>query len=210
MSLISGMTLLLFHSNILQRLDRSTRAPRSPLTGRGDLNTIIKLNPKPKTKPEGERSPLLVQETVRVVQRERGGDGTGTGRLEEVATTTRRLIVSRSSPDPYAYNAGGEARVKLKYLSPTRTRTRRLAAAYYCGLLVAPGAPARPAEQVERVPGLLTPARGPRRRRLPSRRWRVHPGRLGGPASISPSFSPAGYTRALGPWSRWPRGCRHP
>jgi len=41
-----------------------------------------------------------------------------------VATTTRRLIVSRSSPDPYAYNAGGEAREKLKYLSPTHTRTR--------------------------------------------------------------------------------------
>ena len=202
--------MLLFHSNILQRLDRSTRAPRSPLTGRGDLNTIIKLNPKPKTKPEGERSPLLVQETVRVVQQNAAGMGREPGGSRRWRRRRAALLVSRSSPDPYAYNAGGEARVKLKYLSLTRTRTRRLAAAYYCGLLVAPGAPARPAEQVERVPGLLTPARGPRRRRLPSRRWRVHPGRLGGPASIFPSFSPAGYTTALGPWSRWPRGCRHP
>ena len=202
--------MLLFHSNILQRLDRSTRAPRSPLTGRGDLNTIIKLNPKPKTKPEGERSPLLVQETVRVVQQNAAGMGREPGGSRRWRRRRAALLVSRSSPDPYAYNAGGEARVKLKYLSLTRTRTRRLAAAYYCGLLVAPGAPARPAEQVERVPGLLTPARGPRRRRLPSRRWRVHPGRLGGPASIFPSFSPAGYTTVLGPWSRWPRGCRHP
>mgnify|MGYP001166948537 CR=1 FL=1 len=167
MSLISGMTLLLFHSNILQRLDRSTRAPRSPLTGRGDLNTIIKLNPKPKTKPEGERSPLLVQETVRVVQQNAAGMGREPGGSRRWRRRRAALLLSRSSPDPYAYNAGGEARVTEYVSSLTRTRTRRLAAAYYCGLLVAPGAPARPAEQVERVPGLLTPARGPRRRRLP-------------------------------------------
>ena len=166
MSLNSGMTLLLFHSNILQRLDRSTRAPRSPLTGRGDLNTIIKLNPKPKTKPEGERSSLLVQETVRVVQQHAAGMGREPGGSRRWRRRRAALFVSRSDPDPYAYNAGGEARV-TEYISLTRTRTRRLAAAYYCGLLVAAGAPARPAEQVERVPGLLTPARGPRRRRLP-------------------------------------------
>ena len=165
MSLISGMTLLLFHSNILQRLDRSTRAPRSPLTGRGDLNTIIKLNPKPKTKPEGERSPLLVQETVRVVQQNAAGMGREPGGSRRWRRRRAALLVSRSSPDPYAYNAGGEAREKLKYLSPTLAPARRRPIS--CGLLVAPGAPARPAEQVERVPGLLTPARGPRRRRLP-------------------------------------------
>ena len=166
MSLISGMTLLLFHSNILQRLDRSTRAPRSPLTGRGDLNTIIKLNPKPKTEPEGERSPLLVQETVRVVQQNAAGMGREPGGSRRWRRRRAALFVSRSGPDPYAYNAGGEAREKLKYLSLPRTctRTRRPIS---CGLLVAPCAPARPAEQVERVPGLLTPARGPRRRRLP-------------------------------------------
>ena len=105
------MTLLLFHSNILQRLDRSTRAPRSPLTGRGDLNTIIKLNPKPKTKPEGERSPLLVQETVRVVQQNAAGMGREPGGSRRWRRRRAALLVSRSSPDPYAYNAGGEARV---------------------------------------------------------------------------------------------------
>ena len=115
------MTLLLFHSNILQRLDRSTRAPRSPLTGRGDLNTIIKLNQKPK--PEGERSPLLVQETVRVVQQNAAGMGREPGGSRRWRRRRAALLVSRSSPDPYAYNAGGEARV-TEYISLARTRTR--------------------------------------------------------------------------------------
>ena len=122
MSLNSGMTLLLFHSNILQRLDRSTRAPRSPLTGRGDLNTIIKLNQKPK--PEGERSPLLVQETVRVVQQNAAGMGREPGGSRRWRRRRAALLVSRSSPDPYAYNSGGEARVTEDVSSLTRTCTR--------------------------------------------------------------------------------------
>ena len=102
-----------------------------------------------------------------MVQQNAAGMGREPGGSRRWRRRRAALLVSRSGPDPYAYISGGEARVKLKYLSLARTRTRRLAAAYYCGLLVAPGAPARPAEQVERIPGLLTPARGPRRRRLP-------------------------------------------
>ena len=165
MSLISGMTLLLFHSNILQRLDRSTRAPRSPLTGRGDLNTIIKLNPKPKTKPEGERSPLLVQETVRVVQQtRRGWDGNRAARGggDDDAPPYCEPLQPRSLRIQRRRGGARETEISQSYSHPHPHE-----AAYYCGLLVAPGAPARPAEQVERVPGLLTPARGPRRRRLP-------------------------------------------
>ena len=102
-----------------------------------------------------------------MVQQNAAGMGREPGGSRRWRRRRAALLVSRSSPDPYAYNAGGEARVTEDVSSLTSTRTRRLAAAYYCGLLVAPGAPARPAEQVERVPGLLTPARGPRRRRLP-------------------------------------------
>ena len=61
------------------------------------------------------------------------------------ATTTRRLIRELSFPNPPSSSTPGGSR------RPS----------------VAPGAPAGSAEEVERVPGLLTPARGPSRRRLP-------------------------------------------
>ena len=78
--------------------------------------------------------------------RTRGGRLEPASRRGVAATTTRRLIRELFSPS--ILDPGSLIREAPR---PS----------------VAPGAPAGTAEEVERVPGLLTPARGPSRRRLP-------------------------------------------